>query len=147
MAATGNGSSCSRALVPARPGDAASGGGKKLGSMVRKLMEKRPGKSSDPARLVLPAGRIAEDLKKTVAAAGGRKESNLAALHRKLFQNGGSGGDRTPAKALTEVKTNTRSLAMVLRSERELLTQNAEYEAEISQLRQLLEEKEREVSS
>ncbi|MQM14204.1 hypothetical protein Taro_047135, partial [Colocasia esculenta] len=148
--APGNGGSSSRsssrALVPAKSGDASSGGGQKLGSMVRKLMDKRPGKSgsSDAAKLVVPGGRIAEDLKKAVAA-GGKKESSLATLHQKFFQKGGLVGERTPAKALTEVKTNTRTLAMVLRSERELLTQNAEYEVEISQIRLLLEEKDREV--
>nr|CAD1841592.1 unnamed protein product [Ananas comosus var. bracteatus] len=57
----------------------------------------------------------------------------------------GGSGDRAATKALTEAKANTRTLAQVLRSERELLSQNKEYEAEMSELRLLLEERNREV--
>ncbi|THG05045.1 hypothetical protein TEA_027717 [Camellia sinensis var. sinensis] len=48
-------------------------------------------------------------------------------------------------KALTEVKSNTRTLAMVLRSERELLSQKKEQEVEITDLKLMVEEKNREV--
>ncbi|CAD5194755.1 unnamed protein product [Musa acuminata subsp. malaccensis] len=123
----------SRALVD--PRDAKTG--HNFGSMVRKLMEKRsnpkPG-SASRAALVVPSDPIAEDLKK------GAKGSHFSALSRKLFQKGGT-AERTTVKALMETKTNARTLAMVLRSERELLTQNKEYEAEISELRLLIEEK------
>lgn len=128
----------SRALVKQR--DAKSG--HNFGSMVKKLMEKRSNPklgSADRVALVVPADVIAEDLKK------GAKGSHLSALSRKLYRNSGT-VDQTAAKALTEVKTNTRTLAMVLRSERELLAQNKEYEAEISELRLLMEEKNLEVS-
>lgn len=104
-------------------------------------MEKRsnlkPG-SADRTALVVPADLIAEDLKKAA------KGSNFSALHRRLFQKGGS-ADPTAGKALMDVKSNTRTLAMVLRSERELLSQNKEYEADITELRLLIEEKNREV--
>ncbi|XP_008780987.3 uncharacterized protein LOC103700870 isoform X2 [Phoenix dactylifera] len=134
----------SRALAKIRSGDLAAGKaktGQNFGSMMRKFMEKRsnlkPG-SADRTALVVPADLIAEDLKKAA------KGSNFSALHRKLFQKGGS-ADRTAGKALTEVNSNTRTLAMVLRSERELLSQNKEYEAEIMELRLLIEEKNLEV--
>uniref|UniRef100_A0A1D1XSH3 Structural maintenance of chromosomes protein 2 n=1 Tax=Anthurium amnicola TaxID=1678845 RepID=A0A1D1XSH3_9ARAE len=137
----GGSSSSSTALSRTRSGDVTAKNGGNLGSMMRKLMEKR----SHPAKLVVPRDRIAEDLKKTAAATGSAgKGSNLAVLHRKLFQRGRS-ADGTPAKALTEATPNTRTLGMVLRSERELLNQNKEYEAEILDLRSLLEDKEREV--
>lgn len=104
-------------------------------------MEKRsnpkPG-SAGRAALVVPSDPIAEDLKK------GAKGSHFSALSRKLFQKGGT-AERTTVKALMETKTNARTLAMVLRSERELLTQNKEYEAEISELRLLIEEKNQKV--
>lgn len=104
-------------------------------------MEKRPNPkpgSAGRAALVVPSDPIAEDLKK------GAKGSHFSALSRKLFQKGGT-AERTTAKALMETKTNARTLAMVLRSERELLTQNKEYEAEISELRLLIEEKNKKV--
>ncbi|XP_010907588.1 uncharacterized protein [Elaeis guineensis] len=134
----------SRALAKIRSGDLAAGKaktGQNFGSMVRKFMEKRsnlkPG-SADRTAFVVPADLIAEDLKKAA------KGSNFSALHRKLFQKGGT-VEPTAGKALMEVKSNTRTLAMVLRSERELLSQNKEYEAEITELRLLIEEKNREV--
>ncbi|WOL00973.1 hypothetical protein Cni_G09686 [Canna indica] len=127
----------SRALVKARDAK----GGHHFGSMVKKLMEKRsnskPGSAGRTALVVSP-DMIADDLKK------GAKGSHFSAMSRKLYQKGGS-AERTADKALTEVKTNTRTLAMVLRSERELLTQNKEYEAEISELHLLIEEKNREI--
>ncbi|RWW27402.1 hypothetical protein BHE74_00021302 [Ensete ventricosum] len=123
----------SRALV--KPPDAKTG--HNFGSMVRKLMEKRPNPKpvlAGRAALVVPPDPIADDLKK------GAKGSHFSALSRKLFQKCGT-AERTTVKALMETKTNARTLAMVLRSERELLTQNKEYEAEISELRLLIEEK------
>lgn len=54
-------------------------------------------------------------------------------------------GDEITKKALTEVKSNTRTLAMVLRSERELLSLNKEQGEQIAELRVLVEEKNREV--
>ncbi|XP_010252734.1 PREDICTED: uncharacterized protein LOC104594226 [Nelumbo nucifera] len=113
-----------------------------LSAMVKKFMEKRsmPKTGSNKTQLIIPADFIAEDLKKT-----GAKGSTFSALPRKLFQKGSSATHRIEAKALTEVKSNTRTLAMVLRSERELLTQNKEYEMEISELKLMLEEKNREV--
>ena len=110
-----------------------------LSAMVKKLVAGKPKKA---ANLVIPAGFIAEDLKKA-----GRKESNFAGLHRKLFSKGSAKKEGSEKRALTDVKlnTNTRTLAMVLRSERELLSQNKEQEAEIAELKMMLEEKNREV--
>jgi hypothetical protein len=105
--------------------------GQNLGSLLRKLIDKRstnPKKNGPP---VLPPDPIAKEMKGVGKSSGG----NMSSLSRKLFQKG------TEKKALTEVKNNTRTLAMVLRSERELLAQNKEYEEEISELRILLEER------
>ena len=115
--------------------------------MVKKFMEKKPSSSSSKAvKMVIPSDVIAEDLKKTA-----RKGTSFKGLHKKLF---GAGNETTvfdskkkkEVKALTEVKENTRTLAMVLRSERELLGMNKEQEMEISQLKFMLEEKSTEVS-
>ncbi|MED6202823.1 hypothetical protein PIB30_109445, partial [Stylosanthes scabra] len=65
-----------------------------------------------------------------------------SSLQKKLF---GGKVQSSEVKALTEVKGNTRTLAMVLRSERELLTMNKEQEGEICQLKILLDEKNKEV--
>ena len=89
------------------------------------------------------AAQIEEDLRKAAAATGMKKESNLSVINRKLFPKGGNSGE----KALIEAKPNARTLAMVLRSERELLDQNREYESLILELRSKLKEKEREVIS
>ncbi|KAJ4812586.1 structural maintenance of chromosomes protein [Rhynchospora pubera] len=109
--------------------------GQNLGSLLRKLIDKR---SMDPKKHgppVLPPDPIAKEAK----GAGKPSGSNISALSRKLFQKGAE------KKALTEVKSNTRTLAMVLRSERELLAQNKEYEDEICELRLLLEERNNEI--
>lgn len=90
----------------------------------------------------MPADAVAEDLKK---AAGKGSSGGFSSLHLKLFNRSGS-TDRTPRKALTEVNNNTRTLGMVLRSERELISQNKEYEKVIAELRLLVEEKNLEVS-
>lgn len=126
--------------------------GTTFGTMVKKFMEKRsnlkPGSSDrKTAALPLPANLVAvaaaEEVKNKKKKHEEGKASNLTALHRKLFQKAGGG---SPAgKALTEVKANTRTLAMVLRSERELLNQRKVYDDEIQELRLLLVEKDREV--
>ncbi|KAA8537281.1 hypothetical protein F0562_027032 [Nyssa sinensis] len=139
--------SSSRALVKTKSADVAQlkvKNDQNLSAMVKKFMDKRSKpKAANRTALVIPADFIAEDLKKTA-----RKGTNFTALHRKLFTKGSgssSGRDESETKALTEVKANTRTLAMVLRSERELLSQNKEQEAEISELKLMLEEKNREV--
>ncbi|XP_058081379.1 uncharacterized protein LOC131229435 isoform X2 [Magnolia sinica] len=114
-------------------------------SMVKKFMEKRSKPKSDRTGLIIPADFIAADLKKK-----GAKNSNLSSLPKKLFQKAVTGSASKKdwsgeTKALTEVKSNTRTLAMVLRSERDLLSQNKVYEAEIQELRLMLEDKNREV--
>ncbi|XP_074558160.1 uncharacterized protein LOC141814056 [Curcuma longa] len=108
-----------------------------FGSMVKKLVEKRTNLklgSGDRLVLAVPDDVIAKELKKY------SNGSHLSTLSKKLSQKGGAA-----EKALTEVKKNTRTLAMVLRSERNLLAQNEEYEAEISELRLLMEEKDKEI--
>ncbi|EEF39505.1 uncharacterized protein LOC8282853 isoform X2 [Ricinus communis] len=140
----------SRALVKAKPSDLSQtkiktkSNDHNLGSMVKKFMEKRPmgkGSSSNKAAgLVIPCDLIAEDLKKTA-----RKGTSFIGLQKKLF-----GKEKKTVKALTEVKGNvnsgnTRTLAMVLRSERELLSANKEQEMEIAELKLMLESKNREV--
>ena len=69
--------------------------------------------------MVVPLDVIAEELKKTA-----RKGTSFKGLHKKLF---GTGNETTvfDSKKKKEVKEeNTRTLAMVLRSERELLGMN-----------------------
>uniref|UniRef100_A0A0E0P1D6 Uncharacterized protein n=1 Tax=Oryza rufipogon TaxID=4529 RepID=A0A0E0P1D6_ORYRU len=96
-------------------------------------MDKKPAKNLP----VPPAAAAA-------AAAKNGSGGKLPGLSRKLFQKGSS---EPKKKALTEVKNggNTRTLAMVLRSERELLTQSKEQEDEIAALRLQLEQKDTEV--
>ncbi|XP_068644519.1 uncharacterized protein [Aristolochia californica] len=135
-------SNSSRILARTKSADILAQGKKKnepnFGSMVKKLMEKK-----SKQKLVVPADFIKEDLKKV---APGGKGSNFAGLPMKLFQKAvGPGKGRSENKVLSDVKENTRTLGMVLRSERELLHQNKEYEEEIMQLRLMLEEKNREV--
>lgn len=114
--------------------------------MVKKFMEKRSTSKAKPINgtaLVIPSDVIADGLKKTGSG------SNFAALHRKLFgkaTGAASSEKKKEVKALTEVKGNTRTLAMVLRSERELLSLNKDQESEIAELKSVLEEKNREVS-
>ncbi|CAL5375272.1 unnamed protein product [Camellia sinensis] len=134
----------SRAIVKAKSSDVAQvrvKNDENFSAMVKKLIEKRAAKPKKAANLVIPADFIAEDLKKTA-----KNGSNFSGLHRKLFGKGlGSGSVGSEKKALTEVKSNTRTLAMVLRSERELLSQNKEQEGEITELKMMLEGKNREV--
>lgn len=81
-----------------------------------------------------------------------KRGNGLSALHKKLFKgvvkrDEGSEEKKknNSNKALTEVKANTRSLAMVLRSERELLSMNKEQENQIDELKLMIEEKNKEV--
>ncbi|GKB54894.1 hypothetical protein Tco_0905647 [Tanacetum coccineum] len=67
-------------------------------------------------------------------------------MHKKLFGS----GDGKKKKALTELKqpnnaVNARTSAMVLKSERELLSQNKDQESEIVQLKSILNDKNTEV--
>ncbi|PAN44991.1 hypothetical protein PAHAL_9G086400 [Panicum hallii] len=152
--AHGSSSSSSRALVVAgRSGrDLLGAGGRpqphhqgNLGSVLRRLisMDKKP--PSAKAHLPVPPAAVA-------AAAKNNGGGKLPGLSRKLFQKG-SPADAAAAKktkALTDVKNggnnaNTRTLAMVLRSERELLAQSKAQEDEIAALRLQLENKDREV--
>lgn len=119
-----------------------------LSTMVKKFMEKKSaGKGSSSkgvAGLVIPSDFIAQDLKKTA-----RKGTGFIGLQKKLF--GKDKEEKKTIKALTDVKgsgnnSNTRTLAMVLRSERELLSANKEQELEIAELKLTLEAKNREVS-
>ncbi|KAJ3705963.1 hypothetical protein LUZ61_009668 [Rhynchospora tenuis] len=109
--------------------------GQNLGSLLRKLMDKKSVNTRKHGPPVLPPEPIVREAK----GAGKPSGSNISALSRKLFQKG------SEKKALTEVKSNTRTLAMVLRSERELLAQNKEYEDEICELRLLLDERNNEI--
>ncbi|XP_062017290.1 uncharacterized protein LOC133733658 [Rosa rugosa] len=133
--------SSSRAVVKSKPSPDPN-----LTTMVKKFMEKRSSSSSKPkpisgTALVIPPDVIADGLKKTA-----KNGSNFAALHRKLFGKAtGSADKKKEVKALTEVKGNTRTLAMVLRSERELLSLNKDQESEIAELKLMLQEKNKEV--
>ncbi|XP_057754100.1 uncharacterized protein LOC130973535 [Arachis stenosperma] len=109
-----------------------------LTTMVKKLiMQKKPKSTNHQPKLIVPSDLIAQQLKKDA-----KKATGLSSLQKKLF---GGKPRSSEVKALTEVKGNTRTLAMVLRSERELLTMNKEQEGEISQLKILLDEKNKEV--
>lgn len=144
--------SSSRALVTAgRSGRDLLGGRPQpqhqgnLGSVLRRLisMDKKP--PSAKSHLPVPPA--------AVAAAKNTGGGKLPGLSRKLFQKGSSADTAAAAKktkALTDVKNggnnaNTRTLAMVLRSERELLAQSKAQEDEIAALRLQLENKDREV--
>ncbi|KAG8385855.1 hypothetical protein BUALT_Bualt03G0088600 [Buddleja alternifolia] len=116
-------------------------------SMVKKLVDNKKGKNfNKEPKFVVAADFWVEDLKKNA-----KKSSGLSGLHKKLFKgsSGSSGGakrgEESSKKALMEVKGNTRTLAMVLRSERELLSANKEQEEQIAELKTLLEEKSGEV--
>ncbi|CAL1386005.1 unnamed protein product [Linum trigynum] len=158
-------SSSSRALVKSKPSDLSqlksnpnkskpNGTHHNFTAMVKKFMEKKTTLASSSSKkknaiggLVIPADLIAEDLKRTTPAA--KRGAGLVGLQRKLFGKE-KGGIKKEVKALTEVKGsgnvgNTRTLAMVLRSERELLGANKEMEEEIGQLKSMLETRNREV--
>ncbi|XP_056159923.1 uncharacterized protein LOC115677967 isoform X2 [Syzygium oleosum] len=147
-------SSSSRALVRAKAPDLPSSGGAKnrnFADMVKRFMGKKPSSAAaaavasrgklGSANLVIPVDVIAEDLKK-----GAKGRNQLGVLPRKLFEKKVK---KEGVKALTEVKgggnNNARTLAMVLRSERELLSANKELEMEVAELKLMLEQKNREV--
>ena len=130
-------SSSSRALVKAKPSNTAKVD-PTFTTMVKKFMDRKP-KSSTATRLIIPSDSLAKDLKKDA-----KKVAGFSALQKKLFGKGAS-EKKEKVKALTEVKNNTRTLAMVLRSERELLSINKEQEQQVSQLKQMLEDKNKEV--
>lgn len=145
--------STSRAIVKSKPADLSkikvknNGNDHNLSKMVKKFMEKKSvssasskGSSSKAVGLVIPSDLIAEDLKKTA-----RKGTGFMGLQKKLFGKENM-KDKKEVKALTEAKVNnTRTLAMVLKSERELLSANKEQELEIDKLKLMLEDKNREV--
>eukprot|EP00258_Populus_trichocarpa_P005705 XP_002308807.2 uncharacterized protein LOC7495629 [Populus trichocarpa] len=146
--------STSRAIVKSKPADLSkikvknNGNDHNLSKMVKKFMEKKSvssasskGSSSKAVGLVIPSDLIAEDLKKTA-----RKGTGFMGLQKKLFGTENK-KEKKEAKALTEAKvnSNTRTLAMVLKSERELLSANKEQELEIDKLKLMLEDKNREV--
>ncbi|XP_057430327.1 uncharacterized protein LOC130723341 [Lotus japonicus] len=137
-------SSSSRALVKAKPSTVVASTKKvdpTLTTMVKRFMEKKP--KAAGTRLTIPCDVIAQDLKKDA-----KKVAGFSALQKKLFGKGTASSSekkKEKVKALTEVKGNTRTLAMVLRSERELLNINKEHEMEISQLKRMLEDKNKEV--
>ncbi|CAI0374339.1 unnamed protein product [Linum tenue] len=156
--------SSSRALVKSKPSDLSQlksnpnkskpNGTHNLTAMVKKFMEKKTtfvsssNKKKAIGGLVIPADLIAEDLKKNTPAAR-RGAAGLVGLQKKLFGKE-KGSNKKEVKALTEVKGNgyagnTRTLAMVLRSERELLSANKDMEEEIGQLKSMLETRNREV--
>ncbi|GMJ14531.1 hypothetical protein like AT4G17240 [Hibiscus trionum] len=135
--------SFSKALVKSNPLDVTQGCRSKtkaatttthhhLTSMVKRLLDNKS-KNKAMGQLVIPSDVLAEGLKET-----SRKGTALTALQRKLFGNGSADKE---VRALTEVKGNTRTLAMVLRSERELLTGNKELETEIALLKLQLQDK------
>ncbi|KAL2495611.1 hypothetical protein Fot_39368 [Forsythia ovata] len=118
-----------------------------LSSMVKKLVDNKKAKNfNKDSKLIVAADFLAEDLKKNA-----KKGTGLSGLHKKLFKSssgsagGAKRGEESSKKVLTEVKGNTRTLAMVLRSERELLSLSKEHEEQIAELKLLLEEKNTEV--
>ncbi|XVF75194.1 hypothetical protein PTKIN_Ptkin13bG0167800 [Pterospermum kingtungense] len=142
--------SCSsKAIVKSKPLDVSQGSRSKsrvgadpkLTTLVERFMDNKSTNKTmgSGQQLLIPSDVIAEDLKKTA-----RKGTAFTALQRKLFGKGSS-ADKKEVKALTEVKGNTRTLAMVLRSERELLAANKQQEMEIAELKFLLQDKNREV--
>ncbi|CAK8531280.1 unnamed protein product [Lathyrus sativus] len=134
--------SSSRAMVKAKPSHVTptTKVDPTVTTMVKKFMANKP-KSVNPAstKLFIPSDVIAKDLKDA------KRVTGFSALQKKLFGKSGSCEKKEKVKALTEVKGNTRTLAMVLRSERELLSINKEQEDEISRLKLVIENKNKEV--
>ncbi|XP_076905095.1 uncharacterized protein LOC143560752 [Bidens hawaiensis] len=111
--------------------------------MVKKFMSTKP-KSRDLA------GVIADDIRKKAAVGNGSGSGSSSAfvgLHKKLFGSNGKSDGESKKALLTDVKANAnaRTLAMVLRSERELLSLSKEHESEIAGLKLMLEDKNKEV--
>ncbi|KAH1196988.1 hypothetical protein GmHk_18G050883 [Glycine max] len=92
--------------------------------MVKKFMDRKPKSSSSivaiATRLIVPFDLLAKDLKKDA-----KKVARFSMLQNKLFRKGAS-EKKEKVKTLTKVKNNTGTLAMVLRSKRELLSINKE---------------------
>lgn len=146
--------SSSRALVRAKSSDLPSGAkNQNFADMVKRFMGRKSSSAAaaaargklGSANLVIPVDVIAEDLKK-----GAKGRNQLGVLPKKLFGGGGleKKAKKEGVKALTEVKgggSNARTLAMVLRSERELLSANKDLEMEVAELKLTLEQKNREV--
>jgi hypothetical protein len=139
-------SSSSRAIVKAKPSHITptTKVDPTLTTMVKKFMQNKP-KSVNPTtttttKLFIPSDVIAKDLKKDA-----KKVTGFSGLQKKLFGKNGSSEKKEKVKALTEVKGNTRTLAMVLRSERELLSINKDQEEEILKLKLMIENKNKEV--
>ncbi|KAK7359888.1 hypothetical protein VNO77_01855 [Canavalia gladiata] len=110
-------------------------------TMVKKFIDKKPKSGNTATRLIIPSDFVAQNLKKDA-----KKVAGFSSLHKKLFGKVTPSSDKKDkVKALTEVKANTRTLAMVLRSERELLTINKDQEMQISHLNQMLEDKNKEL--
>ncbi|MED6197536.1 hypothetical protein PIB30_057402, partial [Stylosanthes scabra] len=102
-------SSSSRALVNAKPSHVAATTKKvdpSLTTMMKKLiMQKKPKSTNHQPKLIVPSDLIAQQLKKDA-----KKATGLSSLQKKLF---GGKVQSSEVKALTEVKGNTRTLAMV----------------------------------
>ncbi|GAA0148500.1 hypothetical protein LIER_07924 [Lithospermum erythrorhizon] len=124
-----------------------------LGSMMRKLIEtkSRNGLTSknkgtyDGKKVYVAVDFIAEDLKKKGVSQVGNIQKKLLKGLKKGVEGGSKGKER---KALMDVKNengNSRSLAMLLRSERELLNVNKDQQEVIVELKFLLQEKNTEV--
>ena len=120
---TSSSSSSSRALVKAKPSNTAKVD-PTFTTMVKKFMDRKPKSSSSAAatatRLIIPSDFLAKDLKKDA-----KKVAGFSALQKKLFGKGAS-EKKEKVKALTEVKNNTMTFAMVLKSEKEFLNINKE---------------------
>ncbi|KZV51241.1 hypothetical protein F511_05898 [Dorcoceras hygrometricum] len=80
-------------------------------SMVKKLVESKKTRSfSRDTKFVVAADCLADDLKRNA-----KRDTGLSGLHKKLFKGSSAGpkrGEESSRKALTEVKENTRTLAM-----------------------------------
>ncbi|XP_031399139.1 uncharacterized protein LOC116209591 [Punica granatum] len=141
----------SRALAKPKPSDISRAKPQNLTAMVKNLMSKTKsgsGSSNKAMRLVIPQDTIAQDLKKTARKQGLGMGFNE--LPRKLFGVDKKENKKNKdVKALTDLKGNgngnARTLAMVLRSERELLSSNKELEMEIAEFKLMLEQKNKEV--
>ncbi|KAF8031824.1 hypothetical protein BT93_D0897 [Corymbia citriodora subsp. variegata] len=152
--AASSSSSSSRALVRSKASHLPSGAkNQNFADMVKRFMGKKSSSAAaaaargklGSANLVIPVDIIAEDLKKGV-----KGRNQLGVLPKKLFGGGlEKKVKKESVKALTEIKGggggNARTLAMVLRSERELLSANKELEMEVAELKLMLEQKNREV--
>ncbi|XP_071699947.1 uncharacterized protein [Rutidosis leptorrhynchoides] len=126
-----------------------------LSGLIKKfIMEKKKPKPS--VDLVIATDTIVDDLKNKTSSRTTRTNGNGfgGLLHNKLLFGGNSSSkgknsienkNKKDKLLLTEVNANTRSLGMVLRSERELLCQNKEQQIEITDLKLMLYNKNAEI--